>query len=111
MSEWLCDENANKKQEVPVKPKNPVGRSRKSNPQMTIASMATSNPLLDKSIKRSRGSRGSYINWFTDYRWPQITAVVKKYRNLSTTLHSLKVAYKYSLVILCFQAFHLNIYV
>ena len=47
--EWLHDEGANKKLEVPMKSKNPIGRPRKSNPQMTIATMATSIPLLEQS--------------------------------------------------------------
>ena len=78
--------------------------------KMIIAPMATSSPLLKEFVKRSRGSRGSYINWITNDRWPQIAAVVKKYCNLSTTLHYLKVVYRYSLLILYFQAFHLSIY-
>ena len=110
MSERLRDEAAKKKPELPVEPKNPLGRPRKQNSPMITTPVATSTPVVEQFLKRSRGSRGSYINWFTNDRWPQIAAAVKNYRNISTALHYLKVAYRYCLVTLSFQAFYLNTY-
>ena len=83
----LRAEGATKKHEVYVKPKNRVGRPRKQNPPMTTALVATSTPVLKHTLRRPRGSRGSYMNWFTDDSWPQIATAVKKYRNLSTPQH------------------------
>ena len=62
MSKQLRDEGANKKPEVLVKQKNHVGRPRKPNPLMATAFVATSTPMLEQFVKRSRSSKGSYIN-------------------------------------------------
>ena len=74
MSKRLRTKGATKKPEVPMKPKNLVGRLRKPNPPMTTTSMCTSSPIVEQSLRRSRSSRGSYIKWFIDDRWPQIAA-------------------------------------